>query len=116
VTTDNAEHPYTAAYDVDGLVFVSGALSVDEAGAVVGGRREALDAALDTLRRRLATVGLDLEHVVKATYFVTDLTLRDEANAQFLDRFEAPRPARTFVEVRRLPYDATVEIDAVARR
>jgi enamine deaminase RidA (YjgF/YER057c/UK114 family) len=110
------EHPYTAAYEADGVVYVSGALSVDAAGDVVGGRRTALDAALTKLRSRLGTVGLDLEHIVKATYFVTDVTLRDEANQQFVDVFAEPRPARSFVEVSRLPYGATVEIEAVARR
>jgi 2-iminobutanoate/2-iminopropanoate deaminase len=110
------EHPYTAAYDDGGVVYVSGALSVDESGAVVGGRRTALDAALAKLRSRLSTVGLDLEHVVKTTYFVTDVSLRDEANQQFLDVFDRPRPARSFVEVSRLPYGASVEIEAVARR
>lgn len=112
----SAEHPYTDAYDVDGVVYVSGALSVDPHGTVVGGRRPALDAALEKLRVRLGTVGLDLEHVVKATYFVTDISLRDEANQQFVDTFAEPRPARSFVEVSRLPYGATVEIEAVARR
>lgn len=110
------EHPYTAAYDDDGVVYVSGALSVDADGLAVPGRRPALDAALAKLRERLGTVGLDLQHVVKATYFVTDVSLRDEANDQFIEAFAAPRPARSFVEVRALPYGATVEIEAVARR
>ena len=111
-----AEHPYTEAYEIDGVVYVSGALSVDATGAVVGGRRDALDAALEKLRVRLGTVGLGLESVVKTTYFVTDVTLRDEANEQYLETFAVPRPARSFVEVNRLPYGASVEIEAVARR
>ena len=111
-----AEHPYTEAYDDGGVVYVSGALSVDPDGSVVGGRRPALDAALEKLRFRLGTVGLDLADVVKTTYFVTDVSLRDEANEQFVDAFAEPRPARSFVEVSRLPYGATVEIEAVARR
>ncbi len=112
--TGTADHPYTAAMVVGDVTYVSGALSVDEQGVAVSGRRAALDAALETLRRRLATAGLGLEHVVKATYFVTDVTLRDEANAQFLESFAEPRPARTFLEVSRLPYGADVEIEAVA--
>lgn len=111
-----AEHPYSPAYDDHGTVYVSGALSVDAQGRVVGGRREALDAALDKLRQRLATVDLTLSEVVKTTYFVTDVSLRDEANLQFLEAFADPRPARSFVEVSRLPYGASVEIEAVARR
>lgn len=111
------EHPYTAAFEtVDGVVYVSGALSVDAAGVAVSGRREALDAALAKLVERLRTVGLGLEHIVKATYFVTDVSLRNEANAQFVDVFDNPRPARSFVEVSALPYGATVEVEAVAYR
>lgn len=112
----SAEHPYSAAYDDNGVVYVSGALSVDGDGKAVGGRRTALDAAVAKLRSRLGTVGLDLPDVVKTTYFVTDVTLRDEANEQYLQIFHEPRPARSFVEVSRLPYGATVEIEAVARR
>jgi 2-iminobutanoate/2-iminopropanoate deaminase len=112
----SAEHPYTEAYDDAGVVYVSGALSVDAGGDVVGGRRPALDAALEKLRLRLGTVGLGLADVVKTTYFVTDISLRDEANQQFVDVFAEPRPARSFVEVSRLPYGATVEIEAVARQ
>lgn len=74
----------------------------------------ALDAAVDRMVERLATVGGELKDVVKLTYFVTDLSLREETNRQFERLFVAPRPARTFVEVSGLPYGATVEIDAVA--
>jgi enamine deaminase RidA (YjgF/YER057c/UK114 family) len=112
----STEHPYTDAYDDGGVVYVSGALSVDAAGRVVPGRRAALDAALEKLRVRLGTVDLGLEHVVKTTYFVTDVSLRSEANDQFVATFAEPRPARSFVEVSRLPYGASVEIEAVARR
>ena len=55
-----------------------------------------------------------LADVVKVTYYVTDLSLRDEANEQFLGTWSEPRPARTFVGVKDLPYGATVEIDAIA--
>jgi 2-iminobutanoate/2-iminopropanoate deaminase len=109
------EHPYTAAFESGGFVYVSGALSVDEEGTAVAGRRPALDAALVKLSVRLATVDLGLEDVIKATYFVTDVSLRAEANDQFVDVFAEPRPARSFIEVSRLPYGATVEIEAVAR-
>lgn len=111
-----SEHPYSEAFDDHGTVYVSGALSVDVNGKAVSGRAEALDAAMKTLRRRLGTVGLDLEHVVKTTYYVTDVSLRTEANEHYAATFASPRPARTFVEVSALPYGATVEIEAVARR
>lgn len=50
---DDREHPYSVARVAAGLAHVSGSLSVDEAGNTVTGRREALDAALKTLERRL---------------------------------------------------------------
>lgn len=112
--TATEDHPYSPATVAAGMVYVSGALSVDRDGQPVPGRRPALDAAMDRLAERLGTVGATLGDVVRATYFVTDISLRDEANRQYLDVFSAPRPARTFIEVTRLPYGATVEIEAVA--
>lgn len=109
-------HPYSPATAVGGFAFVSGALSVDGDGTAVAGRRAALDAAADRLTERLATVGMGLTDVVKTTYFVTDVSLREEANRQYEDLFAEPRPARSFVEVAKLPYDATVEIEAVGFR
>ncbi|KRE39549.1 enamine deaminase RidA [Janibacter sp. Soil728] len=108
-------HPYSPASKAAGLVFVSGALSIDRDGTAVPGRAEAMDAALDRMTERMATVGATLADVVKLTYFVTDVTLREEANRQFERVFEHPRPARTFVEVSDLPYGASVEIDCIAR-
>lgn len=107
-------HPYSPAFAMDGFVFVSGALSIDTDGKAVAGRVEALDAAIDRMTERLATAGARLENVIKLTYFVTDVTLREEANRQFERIFSEPRPARTFLEVSRLPYEATVEIDCIA--
>lgn len=109
-----SQHPYSPAFKVDSLAFVSGALSVDEKGFAVAGRGEALVAATERLTERLWSVGLELSHVVKTTYFVTDVSLRAEANAHFEQVYKEPRPARSFVEVSCLPYGATVEIEAVA--
>ena len=108
------DHPYSPATVAGGMVYVSGALSVDPDGKPVGGRRQALEAAMERLAERLGTVGAGLGDVVRATYFVTDISLRDEANRQYLDLFAVPRPARTFIEVSALPYGASVEIEAVA--
>ena len=109
-------HPYSPAFAVGDLAFVSGALSVDAEGHAVPGRTEAIAAATERLAERLATVGMGLADVVKTTYFVTDVTLREEANAHYEQVFAEPRPARSFVEVAGLPYGATVEIEAIAHR
>ena len=109
-------HPYSPAYKVAGFGFVSGALSVDEAGIAVEGRMPALEAATARMTERLATIDMDLTDVVKLTYFATDVTLRDEANEHFERTYADPRPARSFVEVSGLPYGASVEIEAIAYR
>lgn len=110
-----ADHPYRPAVVAGGLAHVSGALGVDTAGRAVPGRGEALAAAMDRLAERLATVGAGLADLVKCTYYVTDVSLRTEANDQYRSLFPQNPPARTFVEVAALPYGATVEIDALAR-
>lgn len=115
-TQISGAHPYSPAFAVGDLAFASGALSVDAEGAAVGGRTEAIEAATARLAERLATVGMTLEDVVKTTYFVTDVSLRAEANAHYQRVFAEPRPARSFVEVAGLPYGATVEIEAIAHR
>lgn len=109
-----SDHPYAMAKRAGDFVFVSGALSVDRDYRPVTGRREALAAALERMTERLASAGGNLDQVVKLTYFVTDVTLREEANEQFAEHFTRARPARTFLEASALPYGATVEIDAIA--
>lgn len=108
------DHPYSPAKRVGSTVYVSGALSVDADYQPVTGRREALDAALDRMTERLSTEGGTTADVVKLTYFVTDLSLREEANQQFAEKFAGTGAARTFLEVSSLPYGASVEIDAIA--
>ncbi len=108
------EHPYSDAVVAGGLIFVSGCLPVDERENLVEGPA-ALDAALGTVERRLASVGATLEDVVKMTYFVTDVGDRPAANAQYEMTWDEPRPARTLIGVASLPRGASVEIDVVAR-
>jgi regulator of ribonuclease activity A len=110
-----ADHPYRAAVVAGGLAHVSGALGVDTDGRAVPGRRAALAAAMDRLAERLGTVGAGVGDLVKCTFYVTDVSLRAEANDLYRELFPEGPPARTFVEVAALPYGATVEIDAIAR-
>ncbi|MFC4852139.1 RidA family protein [Actinophytocola glycyrrhizae] len=109
------QHPYSPAVVANGLVFVSGSLPLAADGSVVPGGRAAMDAAIEQLRERMATVGVGLADVVKLTYFVTDMGLRDLANEQFIELWPQPRPARTVVGVAALPRGCVVEIDAIAK-
>lgn len=115
MTAADFQHPYSDSVRVGDIVFVSGCLPVDEDENLVTGRKEALDAALATVGRRLAKAGLTLDAVVKLTYYVTDMADRALANDQFVAGWPEPRPARSIVEVAGLPRGASVEIDAIAR-
>jgi 2-iminobutanoate/2-iminopropanoate deaminase len=112
----SSEHPYSLAVERDGVVYVSGAAGVDKDGKPVHDRRGALDAALNQVSDRLENLGLSLANVTKANYFVTDIKMRDDANRQFEERFQEPRPARSIVGVSELPYGAWAVIEAVAHR
>ncbi|WP_326565275.1 RidA family protein [Amycolatopsis rhabdoformis] len=116
MTSADFDHPYSDSVSVGDVVFVSGCLPVDEAENLVQGRKEALDAALATVGRRLGKTGLTLDAVVKLTYFVTDMGDRALANDQYVATWDEPRPARSVVQVTGLPRGASVEIDAIARR
>ena len=109
------EHPYSLVLKKNGMVYVSGATTIDyNTHKPVAGRREALDAALNEVVRRLESAGASLAQVVKVTYFLKDITLRTEANQQFEERFAAPRPARTVVGVSDIPYNGVAVIDVIA--
>jgi enamine deaminase RidA (YjgF/YER057c/UK114 family) len=113
----STQHPYSLAFEKDGIVYISGATTIDyTTHKPIPGKRQALDGALDEVERRLASVGLDLSHVVKVTYFLVDITLRDEANKQFEERFGVSKPARTVVGVSSIPYDGIAVIDVIAHR
>ena len=115
--TDDDKHPYSLVLERDGIAYVSGAAAVDADHNPILGDRECIEAAFDAVQSRLATIGLGLEHVVKMSFFVTDVALRDEANRQYAERYPTgPRPARTFVEVSAIPYGARVALEAVAHR
>lgn len=111
------EHPYSLVTEQDGIVYVSGATTINyDTHQPIPGRREALDAALNEVERRLGTVGLGLAQVVKVTYYLIDIGLRTEANQQFEQRFSHPRPARTVVGVSAIPYGGIAVIDVIAHR
>lgn len=100
------------------LVFTSGHTAVDsETGERNPG--ELIDeahTALTKLRRTLEAAGSGLEHVLKVTVFLTDMGQYAAFNRVYAKFFPGPDvPARTCVEVNRLPYNFKVEIEAVAR-
>jgi len=112
--------PYAQAVRSGDLLFTSGQVALDpQTGALVaGGIREQTVRVLDNLAAVLAEAGLDASNVVKTTVFLknmADFAVMNEVYAQYLAPEGVVPPARSTVEVARLPKDALVEIDLIAR-
>jgi 2-iminobutanoate/2-iminopropanoate deaminase len=123
ISTPNAPAaigPYSQAVRIGDLVFTSGQVALDPAtGALVaGGVREQTTRVLDNLTAVLAEAGLTMSDVVKTTVFLknmADFAAMNEIYATYLAPEGVVPPARSTIEVARLPKDALVEIDLIAR-
>jgi len=112
--------PYSQAIRADDLIFTSGQVGLDPAtGALVtGGIGEQTERVFANLSAVLGASGLGFADVVKATVYLKDIGDFAAVN-EIYGRYLAPEgvipPARTTVEVARLPKDALIEIDLIAR-
>ena len=108
--------PYSQAVRVGNLVFTSGQIPLDPAtGQLVTGDLTAeTRRVLDNLAAVLAAAGASFDDVAKTTIFLTDLADFAAVNALYAERFGGPPPARSTVQVARLPRDARVEIEMIA--
>jgi len=119
VFTSRAAPPagaYSQAVRVGGLVFVSGQLPLDSRGTVVGEGdiRAQTRAVLGNIAAILAEAGTSLDQVVKTTVFLTDLDDFAGMNEIYAATFSSPYPARSTVEVSRLPGGMLLEIECIA--
>ena len=108
--------PYSQAVRVNGFLFVSGqvALHPQTGEMSTGDVREQTERALENVKGIVEAAGSKMPHVVKTTVFLknmSDFTAMNEVYARY---FTAAPPARSTVEVARLPKDALVEIEVVA--
>ena len=119
VQTDDAPKaigPYSQAVQVDGWLYASGQLPMTPAGDMVEGDIEIqAEQVFNNIEAILKAAGGSLSQVVKATVFVQDLNDFTQLNAIYERRFAGHKPARSTVEVARLPRDARVEIEIIAR-
>ncbi|KAA2244341.1 RidA family protein [Salinarimonas soli] len=119
IQTTNAPHPrgpYSQGIRAGGLVFVAGQLPLDPAGSLVGAGdiRAQTRAALANVAAILEAAGSSMDRVVKTTVFLTRLDDAPGMNEAYAAAFPAPYPARSTVEIGRLPAGMLIEIDAVA--
>jgi len=108
--------PYSAALKIGNLVFASGQLPINPAtGEIVKGEIEAqAKRSLENLKAVLEPYSIGLENIVKTTIFLKDMTYFSRVNKVYSEYFTSQFPARSCVEVARLPKDAEIEIEAIA--
>jgi len=108
--------PYSPAVKVGNLIFTSGQLSIDpKTGKMIEGDIEAKTRrALENLKAVLEPYSIGLENVVKTTIFLKDMDNFSRVNKIYAEYFKEKFPARSCVEVSRLPKDAEIEIETIA--
>ncbi|MGA2605239.1 MAG: RidA family protein [Verrucomicrobiia bacterium] len=110
--------PYSQAVWTGDWLFSAGQIALDPGSGsmVAGGIAEQTTRVLDNIRGLLKSQGLDFGNVVKTTVFLSDLSNFVMMNEVYAKYFTKDPPARSTVQVARLPKDALVEIEIVAAR
>ena len=108
--------PYSQAVLVNGMLFTSGVIPIDpetntlvEGDVTVQARQ-----AIGNLKNLIEASGSSMDKVVKTTVFITDMNDFGKINDIYKDFFTSDFPARSCVEVARLPKDVLIEIEAIA--
>lgn len=109
--------PYSQAIQIGQLLFTSGQVPIDpETGAIVeGGIQEQARQSLNNIKAILNASGTNMGAVVKTTVFLQDMNDFAAMNEVYAQFFQEPYPARSAVQVARLPKDVLVEIEAIAQ-
>ena len=114
--TPKAIGPYSQAIQAGNLLFLSGQIPLDPASGelVKGDVRQQTQRVLENLKGVLESQKLGMEDVVKVTIFMKDMGNFNQVNEVYATYFRSSPPARSTVEVARLPRDADIEIEAIA--
>ena len=109
--------PYSQAVLVDDTLYVSGNIPVnpstcDVADGIVNQSKQ----VFENMKAVLNEAGMDFENVVKTTAFLTDLSNFATFNEIYASYFVAPYPARSCVEVSKLPKNVLVEVECIAKK
>ena len=108
--------PYSQAIRFGNLIFVSGQIPIEpETGKILKGDiKEQTRQILKNMNNILAAGGSSLDNVLRTTIFLTDLKNYPVVNETYAQYFNDFPPARSTVQVAKLPMDAQIEIDAIA--
>lgn len=118
ISTKNAPAaigPYSQAIEVNGMLYTSGMIPINPAtGELVTGSVEAqAEQALTNLKSLIEASGSSMDKVVKTVVFIKDMNDFAKINGIYEKYFTAPFPARSCVEVARLPKDVAIEVEAI---
>lgn len=110
--------PYSQAVDKDGFIFVSGQLPIDQNTGEFAGTDIASQAkqSMENIKYILEEAGLEMKDISKTTILLKDLEDFVTVNEIYGQYFSIPYPARATYEVARLPKDALIEIEAIAKK
>lgn len=109
--------PYSQAVLVDDTLYVSGNIPVNPAtGDVEDGIVNQSKQVFENMKAVLNEAGMGFENVVKTTAFLTDLSNFATFNEIYASYFVAPYPARSCVEVSKLPKNVLVEVECIANK
>ena len=119
ISTDKAPAaigPYSQAIEVNGMIYTSGMIPIDPStGELVTGSVEAqAEQAISNLEALLAASCSSIEKAVKTVVFISNMDDFGKINEVYAKHFKEPYPARSCVQVARLPKDVAIEIEAVA--
>jgi 2-iminobutanoate/2-iminopropanoate deaminase len=119
VTTERGPKPigpYSQAIKANGFLFLSGQVALDpKTGEMTGGDiRQQTERVLENVKGILEAAASNLHHVVKTTVFLKDMNDFPAMNEVYGRYFTSAPPARSTVQVARLPKDALVEIEVIA--
>lgn len=108
--------PYSQAIKIDRFLFLSGQLPIKpETGELITGNfKEEVKQVLKNIEAILSSEGCRKEDVIKTTIFLKDISMFSELNEIYGEFFGESKPARSTIEVSRLPKDARIEIEAIA--
>lgn len=107
--------PYSPAIKLGDFVYLSGQVPIDPqtGNLVAGGIVEQTHQVLKNIEALLMEMGLETRHIVKTTVFIKDMNDFSAMNAVYDTYFKEPYPARSTVEVSRLPKDSLIEIECM---
>ena len=108
--------PYSPGLKIGNLLFLSGSIPLDPVTGqlVEGGIKEQTIRVMENIKALLAAAGADFSKVARTTVFMVDLGDFAAMNEIYSSYFTAPYPARSTVQVVKLPRDVRVEIDVIA--